>query len=137
MRAVRIFRWVQYSNVTDRCSRQSERPIFPNVCLNLGTYFLMSASERDGTGDNSAENSTLHEFFSRRFNCSPRRIQQGIARTAQTKTRVFPSLILVRFYIQIGRVLGEGGVNELTVFASLTVRFSSEGFVKCCALRNA
>ena len=63
MRAVRIFRWVQYSNVTDRCSRQSERPIFPNVCLNLGTYFLMSASERDGTGDNSAENSTLHEFF--------------------------------------------------------------------------
>ena len=28
-------------------------------------------------------------------------------------------------------------VNELTVFASLTVRFSSEGFVKCCALRNA
>eukprot|EP01043_Picozoa_sp_COSAG02_P070909 COSAG02_NODE_12746_length_1500_cov_2.900785_1_plen_30_part_10 len=29
MRAVRISRWVQYSNVTDRCSRQSERPIFP------------------------------------------------------------------------------------------------------------
>ena len=111
MRAVRIFRWVQYSNVTDRCSRQSERPIFPNVCLNLGTYFLMSASERDGTGDNSAENSTLHEFFSRRFNRSPRRIQQGIARTAQTKTRVSPSFFWPRVYIQIGRVLGEGGVN--------------------------
>eukprot|EP01049_Picozoa_sp_SAG25_P023625 SAG25_NODE_10170_length_344_cov_0.616327_2_plen_24_part_01 len=24
----------------------------------------MSASERDGTGDNSSENSTLYEFFS-------------------------------------------------------------------------
>eukprot|EP01043_Picozoa_sp_COSAG02_P035021 COSAG02_NODE_2482_length_8724_cov_136.350609_9_plen_173_part_00 len=35
-----------------------------------------------------------------------------IARHEQTKTRVFPSLICVRFYIQIGRVLGEGGVNQ-------------------------
>ena len=32
----------------------------------------------------------------------------------QTKTRVFPSLICVRFYIQIGRVLGEGGVKTKT-----------------------
>ena len=85
MRAVRIFRWVQYSNVTDRCSRQSERPIFPNVCLNLGTYFLMSASERDGTGDNSSENWTLHEFFSPIFSLGPRRIRQGIARRGQTR----------------------------------------------------
>ena len=82
MRAVRIFRWVQYSNVIDRCSRQSERPIFPNVCLNLGTYFLMSASERDGTGDNSAENSTLHEFFSRRFNCSPKNTEKRKAQNS-------------------------------------------------------
>jgi hypothetical protein len=35
-----------------------------NQSLTQEPDFLMSASERDGTGENSSENWTLHEFFS-------------------------------------------------------------------------
>ena len=55
--------------------------------------FLKTLNWRDGTGDNSSENWTLHEFFSPIFSLSPRRIQRCTVTREQTKTRVSPSLI--------------------------------------------
>jgi hypothetical protein len=60
----------------------------------------MSASERDGTGDNSSENSTLHEFFSPIFSLGPSRIQRCIVLPEPTKTRISPSEKIDELYIQ-------------------------------------
>jgi hypothetical protein len=53
----------------------------------------MSASDRDGTGDNSSENWTLHEFFSPIFSLGPSRIRRCIVLPEQTKTRIIRTLI--------------------------------------------
>eukprot|EP01043_Picozoa_sp_COSAG02_P097742 COSAG02_NODE_33944_length_491_cov_262.375000_1_plen_63_part_10 len=53
----------------------------------------MSASERDGTRDNSSENWSLHEFFSPIFSLGPRRIRRCIVMPVQTKTRIIRTLI--------------------------------------------
>jgi hypothetical protein len=53
----------------------------------------MSASDRDGTGDNSSENWTLHEFFSPVISLGPSRIRRCIVLPEQTKTRIIRTLI--------------------------------------------
>ena len=58
----------------------------------------MSASERDGTGDNSPENWTLHDFFSPIFSLGPSRIQRCIVQPVQTKTRIIRTLDLDELY---------------------------------------
>ena len=86
----------------------------------------MSASERDGTGENSTENWTLHEFFSPIFSLSPRRIRRCAVMRVQTRTRVFPSLIWLRVYIQIGRVLGPFHVGEFAISGHRILHESTE-----------
>jgi hypothetical protein len=53
----------------------------------------MSASARDGTGENSSENWTSPEFFSPIFSLGPSRIRRCIVLPEQTKTRIIRTLI--------------------------------------------
>ena len=50
-------------------------------------------AERDGTGENSSENWTLHEFFSPIVSLGPSRIRRCIVLPEQTKTRIIRTLI--------------------------------------------
>eukprot|EP01043_Picozoa_sp_COSAG02_P113205 COSAG02_NODE_49442_length_326_cov_21.757709_1_plen_84_part_10 len=53
--------------------------------------FLKTLNWRDGTGDNSSGNWSLHEFFSPIFSLGPSRIQRCIVLPEPTKTRISPS----------------------------------------------
>ena len=86
MRAVREVRWVQYSQLSRLRS---------HVCTVDGLFrfpiFLKTLNWRDGTGDNSSGNWSLHEFFSPIFSLGPSRIQRCIVLLEPTKTRISPS----------------------------------------------
>ena len=73
----------------------------------------MSASDRDGTGENSSENWTLHEFFSPIFSLGPSHIRRCIVLPEQTKTRIIRTLIWNELTIQKWCVQGEPGVKSL------------------------
>ena len=97
MRAVREVRWVQYSQLSRLRS---------HVCTVDGLFrfpiFLKTLNWRDGTGDNSSGNWSLHEFFSPIFSLGPSRIQRCIVLLEPTKTRISPSEKIDELYIQNG-----------------------------------
>ena len=72
----------------------------------------MSASARDGKGENSSENWTSPEFFSPIFSLGPSRIHRCTVVRVQTKTRISPSEKIDELYIQKWCAYGEPGVKK-------------------------